>query len=50
MRVSVMDFGKKFMVRILLYSSAFFAIYLVFAIIMILNYLKFIDLNLEIIV
>lgn len=43
-----MDFGRKYMSRIFIYSSTFLAAYFVYAIIMLLNFFKLINLQLSI--
>ena len=49
LRMCTMDFGKKYMVRIFVYCSTFFAVYLFFIIIILLSYFELITLQLSLI-
>ncbi len=45
LRLCVMDFGRKFMNRIFIYSSAFLGAYLFYTVMLVLAYLQFVALN-----
>ena len=45
LRLSIMDLGKKYMMRIMIYSSTFLGAYLFYAVILLLQYFEFIDIK-----